>query len=240
MSDTSVTPAPTPEPITNQEIPELADRVARELVHFLLTESRNFLGNGEIDEAIGNDKDAVRLDAHTRGLVYGQVWDALGRAAVEYQPRNHVLAEAEEIASSVIGWEWHLDTLNAICERLRAAHDSTPRVSASDRVAAIATRVAALPVSPGGGRITASRDEILRAINGSAQPDTVRISSPIICCGFCGDFPVEEEHRDHGDLRFVGDPETAEAACIDYLTTYRGWKFTGTATETRCGGCING
>lgn len=229
------------EPITNQEIPELADRAARKLVHFLLTEARNFLGNGEIDEAIGDDKDAQRLDHHTRGLVYGLVWDQLGRAAVDYQPRNHVLIEAEEIANGVIGWEWHLPTLHAICERLRAAHDSTPTVSASDRVAAIAARVAALPVSGGGGRITASRDEVLRAIDGTTQPaEYTRTSSPIICCGGCGAFPVEEEHRDHGYLRFVGDQKTAEAACIDYLTIYRGWTFTGTAAETRCDNCVGG
>jgi hypothetical protein len=76
----------TPAPITNQEIPAMADRVARGLINHLLAEARNYLGTDAIGEAIGDDQDAARLDTHTRGLVFGLVWDQLGRAATEYQP----------------------------------------------------------------------------------------------------------------------------------------------------------
>jgi len=84
------------EPIINQEIPAVADRVARGLITYLLTEGRNFLGDA-IGEALGDDQDAGRLDSYTRGKVYGLVWDQLGRAAAEYQPRDQVLTEAAEL-----------------------------------------------------------------------------------------------------------------------------------------------
>lgn len=75
-----------PEPITNQEIPVLADRVARGLIDHLLTNARDYLGDA-VAEALGDDQDANRLDAHTRSRVYGLVWDQLGRAPHEYQRR---------------------------------------------------------------------------------------------------------------------------------------------------------
>jgi Lon protease-like protein len=85
-----------PEPITNQEIPVMADRVARALVADMLAECRIYLGD-LIDEEIGDDPDGVRLDPHTHGHVYGLVWDQLGRAAADYQHREQVLAEAAEL-----------------------------------------------------------------------------------------------------------------------------------------------
>jgi hypothetical protein len=79
-----MTTTPQPEPITNQEIPVLADRVARALIADMLADCRIYLGD-LIDEEIGDDPDAKRLDPHTHGLVYGLVWDQLGRAAADYQ-----------------------------------------------------------------------------------------------------------------------------------------------------------
>jgi hypothetical protein len=44
--------------------------------------------------------------------------------------RNQVLTEAAEIASTVIGPLWHLDTLHEICDRLQAARTASPAPSA--------------------------------------------------------------------------------------------------------------
>ena len=79
-----MTTIPQPEPITNQEIPVMADRVACGLINHLLAEARDYLGDA-IGEALGDDPDAPRLDPHTRGLAYGLVWDQLGRAVADYQ-----------------------------------------------------------------------------------------------------------------------------------------------------------
>lgn len=92
-------PATEPEPVTNQELPAIADRVARGLITYLLTEGRNFLGDA-IGEAIGDDPDAARFDPYIHSKVYSLVWDQLGRAATEYKPRDQVLAEAADIANA--------------------------------------------------------------------------------------------------------------------------------------------
>lgn len=71
--------------LTNPEIAEYADRVSCGLVAYALSEVRDLLGTDAIGEAIGDDPEANRLDGQARGIVYGLVWDQLGRAAVEYQ-----------------------------------------------------------------------------------------------------------------------------------------------------------
>jgi hypothetical protein len=74
-------PQPTAEPITNQEIQAAGQRIAANLIAHLLTEARDYLGTDTIGEAITDDPDHHRLDAHTRGLVWREVWDHLGHAA---------------------------------------------------------------------------------------------------------------------------------------------------------------
>jgi len=83
---------PQTEPITNQEIHAVADRVARSLIADMLAEAHIYLDD-LIDREIDTDPDAGRLDAYTHGHVYGLVWDQLGRAAAEYARRDQVLTE---------------------------------------------------------------------------------------------------------------------------------------------------
>jgi hypothetical protein len=67
----------------------------------------------------------ARRDVHET-LTSLPAWDAdTARqriAALEQEVRDQALAEAAEIASTVIGPLWHLDTLHEICDRLQAAH----------------------------------------------------------------------------------------------------------------------
>ncbi|MEV7599892.1 hypothetical protein AB0O91_21160 [Kitasatospora sp. NPDC089797] len=79
----STQPQPATEPITNQEILAAGQRIANDLIAHLLTEARDYLGTDTIGEAIGDDPDHHRLDAHTRGLVWREVWDRLGRGATD-------------------------------------------------------------------------------------------------------------------------------------------------------------
>ncbi|MFJ8474225.1 hypothetical protein [Kitasatospora sp. NPDC094011] len=77
----STQPQTATEPITNQEILAAGQRITTDLIAHLLTEARDYLGTDTINEAIGDDPDHHRLDAHTRGLVWREVWDRLGRAS---------------------------------------------------------------------------------------------------------------------------------------------------------------
>jgi hypothetical protein len=89
----TTTPPADVDPITNQEIPVMADRVARVLITDMLAEARTYLGD-LIDEEINNDPDAKRLDPHTHGIVYGRVWDLLGTAGATYRWTDEILTAA--------------------------------------------------------------------------------------------------------------------------------------------------
>jgi hypothetical protein len=89
------------EPITNQELPTLADRVARSLIADMLAEVHTYLDD-LIDGEIDKDPEAGRLDAYTHAHAYGLVWDRLGRAAAEYARRDEVLAPVREFAAATL------------------------------------------------------------------------------------------------------------------------------------------
>ena len=71
--------------LTNPEIQAYADRVAHSLVVYALAGIRDLLGTDAIGETIGDDGQAHRLDKQASGIIFGLVWDQLGRAGAEYQ-----------------------------------------------------------------------------------------------------------------------------------------------------------
>jgi hypothetical protein len=83
------------EPITNQEIQAIADRVTKSLIDYAITDIRDLISTDGISETISDDKDSDRLDQQAFGTVYELIWDQLGMAAALV--RDQILTEAAEL-----------------------------------------------------------------------------------------------------------------------------------------------